>query len=44
MINAKSVENALRVILAIGGSTNAVIHLTRDRGPRRREDDVAATA
>src|SRR6202161_400241 len=27
MINAKSVENALRVILAIGGSTNAVIHL-----------------
>ncbi len=32
MINAKSVENALRVILAIGGSTNAVIHLTAIAG------------
>ena len=28
LINAKSVENALRVLLALGGSTNAVIHLT----------------
>src|SRR5579871_2431148 len=32
IINAKSVENALRVILAIGGSTNAVIHLTAIAG------------
>src|ERR1700676_2432829 len=28
LINAKSVENALRVLLALGGSTNAVIHFT----------------
>jgi dihydroxy-acid dehydratase len=27
IINAKSVENALRVLLALGGSTNAIIHL-----------------
>jgi dihydroxy-acid dehydratase len=32
MINARSIENALRVILAIGGSTNAVIHLTAIAG------------
>jgi dihydroxy-acid dehydratase len=32
MINSKSVENALRVVLAIGGSTNAVIHLTAIAG------------
>jgi len=32
LINAKSVDNALRVILAIGGSTNAVIHLTAIAG------------
>jgi dihydroxy-acid dehydratase len=32
MVNAKSVENALRVVLAIGGSTNAVIHLTAIAG------------
>ncbi|HEY6255316.1 MAG TPA: dihydroxy-acid dehydratase [Xanthobacteraceae bacterium] len=32
LIDAKSVENALRVILAIGGSTNAVIHLTAIAG------------
>ena len=32
MINAKSLENALRVVLAIGGSTNAVIHLTAIAG------------
>jgi dihydroxy-acid dehydratase len=31
-MDAKSVENALRVILAIGGSTNAVIHLTAIAG------------
>jgi dihydroxy-acid dehydratase len=28
IINARSVENALRALLALGGSTNAVIHLT----------------
>jgi len=28
IVNARSVENALRVLLALGGSTNAVIHLT----------------
>ena len=32
LINAKSIDNALRVILAIGGSTNAVIHLTAIAG------------
>ena len=32
MITPKSVENALRVLLAIGGSTNAIIHLTAVAG------------
>ncbi|QGZ65307.1 dihydroxy-acid dehydratase [Paraburkholderia acidisoli] len=32
IITAQSVENALRVLLAIGGSTNAVIHLTAIAG------------
>ena len=32
LINDKSVENALRVLLALGGSTNAVIHLTAIAG------------
>ncbi len=32
LINEKSVENALRVLLAIGGSTNAVIHLAAIAG------------
>jgi dihydroxy-acid dehydratase len=32
LINTKSVENALRVLLALGGSTNAVIHLTAIAG------------
>ena len=32
MITAKSVENALRVLLALGGSTNALIHLTAIAG------------
>jgi dihydroxy-acid dehydratase len=32
LINAKSVENALRVLMALGGSTNAVIHLTAIAG------------
>ena len=32
IVNQKSVENALRVLLAIGGSTNAVIHLAAIAG------------
>ena len=32
MITEKSVENALRVLLAIGGSTNGLIHLTAIAG------------
>ncbi len=32
IITPKSVENALRVLLAVGGSTNAVIHLTAVAG------------
>src|SRR5437762_7752392 len=32
IINERSVENALRVLLAIGGSTNAIIHLTAIAG------------
>jgi dihydroxy-acid dehydratase len=32
LVNTKSVENALRVLLAIGGSTNAIIHLTAIAG------------
>jgi dihydroxy-acid dehydratase len=32
IVNRKSVENALRVLLAAGGSTNAIIHLTAIAG------------
>ena len=32
LITEKSVENALRVLLAIGGSTNAIVHLTAIAG------------
>ncbi len=32
IVNQKSIENALRVLLALGGSTNAVIHLTAIAG------------
>lgn len=34
IVTEKSVENALRVLLAIGGSTNAIIHLTAIAGRR----------
>ena len=34
IITEKSVDNALRVLLAIGGSTNAIIHLTAVAGRR----------
>ena len=39
IVTEKSVENALRVLLAIGGSTNAIIHLTAVAG--RRGVDVS---
>ncbi|NCW98061.1 MAG: dihydroxy-acid dehydratase, partial [Betaproteobacteria bacterium] len=32
VLNQKSIDNALRVLLAIGGSTNAVIHLSAVAG------------
>ena len=32
IVNEKSVENAFRVLMALGGSTNAVIHLTAIAG------------
>ena len=32
VITEKAVENALRVLLAIGGSTNAIVHLTAIAG------------
>ena len=32
IITAKSVENALRVLLAIGGSTNGIVHITAIAG------------
>ncbi|MBX3675168.1 MAG: dihydroxy-acid dehydratase [Burkholderiales bacterium] len=32
IVTAKSVENALRVLLAIGGSTNGIVHLTAIAG------------
>jgi dihydroxy-acid dehydratase len=32
IINQKSIENAMRVLLAIGGSTNGIIHLTAIAG------------
>jgi dihydroxy-acid dehydratase len=34
IVTPKSVENALRVLLAIGGSTNAIVHLTAVAGRR----------
>src|SRR5579863_8789189 len=41
IITGKSVENALRVLMAIGGSTNAVLHLTAIAG--RVGADVSLT-
>jgi dihydroxy-acid dehydratase len=40
IITAASVENALRVLLALGGSTNALIHLTAIAGRRGVEVDL----
>jgi dihydroxy-acid dehydratase len=41
IITAASVENALRVLLALGGSTNALIHLTAIAGRRGIKVDLA---
>ena len=43
IVTQKSVENALRVLLAIGGSTNAVIHLTAIAGRAGVPVSLAAT-
>ena len=40
LITRKSVENALRIILALGGSTNAIIHLTAIAGRAGIEIDL----
>ena len=40
IITAASVENALRVLLALGGSTNALIHLTAIAGRRGEGIDL----
>ena len=40
IITAASVENALRVLLALGGSTNALIHLTAIAGRRGERVDL----
>ena len=42
VITAASVENALRVLLALGGSTNALIHLTAIAGRRGVAIDLHA--
>jgi dihydroxy-acid dehydratase len=41
LITPQSVENALRVLLALGGSTNALIHLTAIAGRRGVRIDLA---
>ena len=39
VITEKSVENALRLLMAVGGSTNAIIHLAAiPHGPGRDQD------
>jgi len=49
VITTKSVENALRVLLALGGSTNAIIHLTAVAGrlgiriPLKRMNELSDT-
>src|SRR3984957_16189230 len=40
IMTAESVENALRVLLALGGSTNALIHLTAVAGRRGIKIDL----
>ncbi len=40
VVTSQSVENALRVLLALGGSTNALIHLTAIAGRRGIDIDL----
>jgi len=40
LVNAKSLENAIRTLLAIGGSTNAVLHLAAIAGRTGLELDL----
>ncbi len=42
VLTAKAFENAMRVLLAIGGSTNGVVHLTAIAGRMGFEVDLAA--
>ena len=42
VLTAKAFENAMRVLLAIGGSTNGIIHLTAIAGRMGFEVDLAA--
>jgi len=42
LLTHKAFENALRVLLAIGGSTNGIIHLTAMAGRMGMETDLAA--
>ena len=42
ILTAKAFENAMRVLLAIGGSTNAIIHLTAIAGRMGFEVDLKA--
>src|SRR6185436_12641062 len=42
VLTEKSFENALRVLLAIGGSTNAIVHLTAIAGRLGFEVDLKA--
>ncbi|MGE8674758.1 MAG: IlvD/Edd family dehydratase [Achromobacter kerstersii] len=41
IINGKSIENALRVLLSIGGSTNGIVHLTAIAGRLGIDIDLA---
>ena len=41
ILTTKAIENAMRVLLAIGGSTNAIIHLTAIAGRMGLEVDFA---
>ena len=42
ILTAKAFENAMRVLLAIGGSTNGIVHLTAIAGRMGYEVDLAA--
>ena len=42
IVTPQSVENALRVLMAIGGSTNAVLHLTAIAGRMFLNEQISA--